>query len=169
MRFSEAIHQKPSEQIQLMLRRHPITFVPKFFLFVVLLIVPFLFPIIFPASIRNDPFWGTVLILLGSAYFLFILVLFLEQFVDYYLDLWIVTNERIIDINQVGLFKRTVAELDLKKIQDVSSDITGFFATFFNYGDVGIQSAGATQKFGFHKVPKPHEVRTQVLKLAEKK
>ncbi len=102
--------------------------------------------------------------MMGSLYTLFVLALFLTQFVDYYLDVWVVTNERVIDIQQQGLFKRTVSELDLDRVQDASSNLQGVFSTFFNYGDVEIQSAGAESKFSFKDIPQPHKVRTELLK-----
>lgn len=148
------------------LRRHPITFIAKIFLCLLLFALPFLLSPILEALLA-DPYWGPTLILLGSAYLLLVTVFFHALFVDYYLDIWIVTNDRIVDIQQSGLFKRTVAELDLKQVQDVTSQTIGIFGTFFNYGTVGIQTAGAKQKFDFQNVANPHEIRGELLKLAE--
>lgn len=148
------------------LRRHPITFIAKIFLCILLFALPFLLSPILEAPL-DDPYWGPALTLLGSAYVLLVTVFFHALFIDYYLDIWVVTNDRIIDIHQSGLFKRTVAELDLKQVQDVTSQTVGLFGTFFNYGNVSIQTAGAKQKFDFQNVAKPHEIRGELLKLAE--
>lgn len=148
------------------LRRHPITFIAKILLCILLFVLPFLLTPLLEAPLV-DPYWGPVLTLLGSAYFLLVTVFFHALFVDYYLDIWVVTNDRIIDIQQSGLFNRTVAELDLKQVQDVNSQTVGLFGTFFNYGNVGIQTAGAKQKFDFQNVANPHEIRGELLKLAE--
>lgn len=106
--------------------------------------------------------------LLGSAYYLFIWLLFFFSFVDYYLDLWIITNERIIDIQQKGFFSRIIAEQRLYRIQDVTSEVHGFLPTVLKYGDVHIQTAGAKQRFLFHEVPHPEDVRNMIIKLAER-
>lgn len=164
--LSDTIHLQSHERIVLMLRRHPITFVAKTTLCVLLAMIPFALKPVLEAPLA-DPFWGPVLNLLGSAYLLLVIVFFHALFIDYYLDIWIVTNDRIIDIHQSGLFKRTIAELDLKQVQDVTSQTVGFFGTMFNYGNVGIQTAGAKQKFDFQNVPKPHDIRGELLKLAE--
>lgn len=163
MHLSETIHKKAAEKIVLVVRRHPLTFLPKILLILLLLSVPLVFPILFLGGLE-DLFWGPVIVITGSLYSLFVLALFFTQFVDYYLDVWVVTNERIIDIQQQGLFKRTVSEVDLDRVQDASSNLQGVFSTFFNYGDVEVQSAGAESKFSFKDIPKPHEVRTEVLK-----
>ena len=48
------------------------------------------------------------------------------EFTDYYLDTWIVTTERIISIEQKGLFERTASELDLISVQDATAEVHGF-------------------------------------------
>lgn len=166
MHLSETIHQKPNEKIELMLRRHPITFTAKIALVIILLAIPFVVGLFLEESLLAHPFWRPVFLLFGSAYTLIILAFFHALFIDYYLDIWVVTNDRILDIHQSGLFKRTVSELDLKQVQDVTSETAGFFGTFLNYGNVGIQTAGARQKFDFQNIPRPHEIRGQILKLA---
>ncbi|MEK7481640.1 MAG: PH domain-containing protein [Patescibacteria group bacterium] len=164
--LSETIHQQPHERIIMTLRRHPITFIAKIFLCLLLFALPFLLMPLLEEPLA-DLYWGAALRLLGSAYLLLVTVFFHALFIDYYLDVWIVTNDRIIDVHQSGLFKRTIAELDLKQVQDVTSQTVGFFGTFFNYGNVGIQTAGSKQKFDFQNVAKPHEIRGELLKLAE--
>jgi len=93
-------------------------------------------------------------------------VLFFTQFIDYYLDLWVVTNDRIIDIEQFGLFSRITSELDLFRIQDVSSDITGLFSTMFNYGDVIVKTASNNQSIIFRNVSDPNTIRENLIKLS---
>lgn len=92
------------------------------------------------------------------SYYLIILVLFYRSFLDYYLDIWIVTNKRIINIEQQDLFHRTISEVRLSKVQDVTSESKGFFPTFFDYGQVYVQSAGETPRIIFEEVPKPQYI-----------
>lgn len=102
-----------------------------------------------------------------SGYVLFIWLFGFFSFIDYYLDVWIITNERIIDIRQEGFFSRVVAELKLFQIQDVTSELKGFFKFIFKYGDVYVQTAGEVQRFTFRQIPHPEEVRDIIIKLAE--
>lgn len=108
------------------------------------------------------------LITLGtSTYYLFIWLFFFFSFVDYYLDVWIITNRRIIDIQQRGFFSRVISEQKLFRVQDVTSEVHGILPTFFQYGDVHIQTAGAKQRFLFHEVPDPNGVRDTIIRLVE--
>lgn len=91
------------------------------------------------------------------------------MFVDYFLDVWIVTNERILNIEQNQIFSRVVAEHELSKIQDVACEVHGMLPTFFNYGDVHIQTAAETQRFVFRQVPRPLDVKREITGLCEKR
>lgn len=171
MHLNELIHKHDFEEILYILRRHPVTFIPTIFLFSILLLLPFGVGFILEAAnpdIFTENFSRALTILGTSFYFLATLVFFYARFVDYYLDMWIITNHRVIDIKQTGLFARTISEVELRKIQDVQSDVRGVFATFFNYGMVEIQSAGAEVHFNFHDVPDPHRLRRELIELIRK-
>lgn len=162
--------QHKGERILLLLRRHWfVLFVTAvFFLFFMALplIVWLFLPRGFLVTIDGSA-WEGVLTLGLSAYYLFLWLLFFTAWVDYYLDVWIVTNERIIDIEQTGLFHRVISEQRLIRVQDVTSDVRGIFPTFLNFGNVFIQTAGERERFMFLQVPNPDGVKKVVLKAHE--
>lgn len=111
---------------------------------------------------------GTILFVIGgSIFFLFGLLFLFQTFMEYWLDIFIVTDKRILDINQTGLFNRTVSELRLYRTQDVTSEIKGFLHSMFDYGDVYVQTAGEMERFHFENVPHPNDVAKTILELAE--
>ena len=170
MHLSQVIKQKPYEQIVHHLRRHPITFLPVIGLFLILLLVPavlyFLVTSLFPVLLDGPILYPTA-VLGSSLYYLSVYLFFYGQFIDYYLDLWIVTNDRIIDMEQHGLFRRTSTELDLFRIQDVTANITGVFGTLFDYGDVVIKTASSNLNIVFRNVPNPNQIREDLVHLAD--
>lgn len=85
----------------------------------------------------------------------------------YYLNIHIVTSERIVDIDQPALLKHTVSELHLNQMQDVTAEIHGLLENVFNYGDVYIQTAGETERFVFSQIPNPTKVTKLLLDLYE--
>ena len=109
-----------------------------------------------------------VSILVISIYSLSIWLFFFHAFVDYYLDVWIVTNQRIINIEQKGLFSRIVSEQKLNRVQDITSEVHGIWATMMHFGTVYIQTAGEEPRFVFKQIPHPYDVRKVVNTLAEK-
>jgi len=170
MKLDHLIKRKPGEKVVFFLRRHLVIFIAEILLIILLIIVPiggnWLVNGLWP-GLLTGPHSRPVLVLLLSAYYLMIWVFFLSYFIDYYLDGWVVTDDRILSVEQHGLFSRTVSELDLAKIQDVTSEVKGFVAFLFNYGYVYVQTAGEVNRFVFEQVPKPHEVRKQLLSLIE--
>lgn len=169
MHLAALIKQKNYEHVVHVLRRHPITFLPKIFMLLLLLAVPvaiyFLLTGIYP-NILESPVLYPLLVLLGSIYYLTAYLFFFAQFITFYLDVWIVTNDRIVDVEQFGLFSRTISEVDLFRIQDVTSDIHGVFATFFNFGEVAIKTASVNINIVAHDVPQPNKVREDLIRLA---
>jgi uncharacterized membrane protein YdbT with pleckstrin-like domain len=99
---------------------------------------------------------------------LFVWNTFFILWLDYYLDVWIVTNERIINIEQHGFFSRKVSELKLTKIQDVTSEIIGVIPSLLNYGNIYVQTAGEKERFTFHQIPDPNYVKNRIVQLQEK-
>jgi len=154
--------QRDGERVNLFLYRHWITIILKLF-FLGLII---LFPII--------PLFALSGII--ATYHFFIIILFymfvwssaFYSITMYLLDSWIVTDNRVIDMTQHGYFSRTVSEMSLSKIQDISVKVTGIVPTMFGYGNVEIQSAGAVDKFIFKDVPNPNQVKDQIMDLVNK-
>jgi uncharacterized membrane protein YdbT with pleckstrin-like domain len=154
-------NQQKDEKLILFLRRHWITLIGRWGLFLTLAIIPvgFYFFIIYNyPGLLSITVWQAFLLLLASIYYLFTVLYFLNTFIDFYLDVWIVTNQRIINIEQRGLFNREIAEHTLDRIQDISGVQKGLFQTFFSYGDVHVQTAGEIQRFIFRQVDNPFEV-----------
>lgn len=164
-------NQIAGEKIVKVIRRDLFVLFLKILFFCILLILPLTFFWItlnnYPGLLANQTSLAVV-ILLGSAYYVFIWLFFFFSFIDYYLDVWIITDERIIDVQQRGFFSRIIAEQRLYRIQDVTSEVHGFFPTVFKYGEVHVQTAGTQQRFLFHQVPGPEEVRNAIIKLAER-
>lgn len=103
--------------------------------------------------------------ILISAFYLFVILFAFANFVDYYLDVWIVTNERIINIEQKGLFSREISEKELGQMQDITSDVDGFLPTVLNYGNVYIQTAAEKERFVFKEIPFADEVARRISNL----
>ena len=116
-------------------------------------------------AINTSSFDDSILYLVGVVLYLVSWVYGFIIWVDYHLDIWIVTSSRIVNIEQKGFFSRTISELEYTHIQDVTSDIHGIIRTALNYGDVNIQTAGTHGRFTFRNIPKPEKMKTLVMHL----
>jgi len=70
----------------------------------------------------------------------------------------IVTDERIIEVDFVNLIYREITDANIDQIQDVTVEMGGGIRTYFNYGDLIIQTAAEIPKIDFEAVPKPDMV-----------
>ncbi len=163
-------NQRPGERTVLFLRRHWFTVAGIAGALLMLLAIPLVLGLAFWPTVSRwlaDPALGPVVVTLAGMYVLSAWLFAFLEFTDYYLDTWIVTTERIRNVEQHGLFNRTASELHLSNVQDVTSEIRGVVRTFFNYGDVHIQTAGEQKRFNFKGIEKPEDVKQTVLRLAQ--
>ena len=100
-----------------------------------------------------------------SLYLMALFAFLFHFWMDYYLDMWIITTERLIDIEQRGLFSREIAEIPLRQIQDVTLEIHGVVETFLKFGTIKIQTAGE-REFLIRNVPHLYEAKEVILKYA---
>lgn len=160
----------PHESLVALLRRHWIDTLSLVTAFIVILLLPFIafFGVRFAQpDFFEDQARATFFVLGLSLFFLYAWLFLFQSFIDYYLDVWIVTNRRILNIEQHGLFSRTVSELRLHRVQDVTAEVKGFIRSMFDYGNVYIQTAGEKERFVFEDVPRPNHVSKMIIDLAE--
>ncbi len=171
----EALHfptQRPNEKVVLLLRRHWTVIAQDLVQLIAALCLP---PVILTVLILFSDFsfipgtLGFILIIeLLSIYFLFTFLFYFENFVDYHLDIWVVTDQRIVSIEQNGLFRRVISEVNILQIQDVTSEVNGGLQTFLDFGQVYIQTAGQTARFIFEEVAHSAEVAKVVLQVHDR-
>ena len=170
MKLHELPDREPNEEVVLFLRRHWIELVRIFLFSGLLLLVPVacLTALTFGGvEVFANPLSGAIAAVVISVYAFVVLILTMTEFTDYWLDSWIVTTERVIDIEQLGLFNRTISEVHLSQIQDVTSETKGFLATFLTYGNVFVQTAAERERFEFKNIDNPDDVKLRISELTK--
>lgn len=163
--MKKIIHLRPYEKIELFLRRHWLILFFHYLSAGVLALVGlavFFMADLYFALEGNTYNLGLFLL---SLFALLVWQYLFRELTDFYLDSWILTDHRILEVHQLGLFKRDISELRLSKIQDVSVKVQGLLPTFLNYGNVTIQTAGTNPEFKFEQVPYPQKVKDEILRL----
>ncbi len=169
MNIPSVVKIKSYEKVEYVLHRHGVTFISYILIFIALILIPAIFYWLFSTIFANttqSPTALPIVILIASAYYISIFLFFYSFFVEFYLDYWVITNDRLVDIRQISLFARTISEVDLYQIQDVTSEVHGFFPTIFNYGNIYLQTAGPIPKFVLYNVPNPDMLRQAIIELS---
>lgn len=153
--------QTGEETIILMLRQHVITQLLWIIMVVVALFLPMLFSFtdffsFLPTSYRVGVYIGWYLILTGFAF---------ESFLKWFYNIYIVTDERIVDIDFVSLIYRRISSAKIDNIEDTTAASSGVLASLFDYGKVIIQTAAEKREFEFSGIPHPTKVTTLINEL----
>lgn len=152
-------NQEPNEKVILFLRRHFITNLSWITGTILLTATPVLIGYIIhttniPFTLLSNRFIFLILIF----YYLIVLSYAFVNFINWFYNIGIVTNRRVLDIDFTNLSSINVAATSVKEIEDVTYTQQGFTQQFYNFGDVKMQTATKTEDFIFEKTPKPAEV-----------
>jgi Bacterial PH domain len=161
MAVTDHIELKPEEKIVREVRRFPLIDGGKYFLAIILMMVPFFF--LFP--LLKWHWWGVGI---GSFLLLSGLIILSRTLFMWYNNVFVITTHRIIDFDQRGFFERVVSQSSFEKIQDVSLHIHGAAQTFFHYGDINIKSAWGSVDLCVPSIFRPARMQRLLLETQEK-
>jgi uncharacterized membrane protein YdbT with pleckstrin-like domain len=161
--------QEEAEEVVLFLRQHPVVLVPTALLGVVLVLAPTLFVPLIVQSLKLPITFPPSYLVVGTAvWYLVTFGVLLSRFIRWFFNIYIVTNERLIDIDFIHLLYKEFSEARLSKVQDLTYKTSGVLAVVFNFGNVAIQTAGQLPNFEFELVPSPERVVRIIGDLVEK-
>jgi uncharacterized membrane protein YdbT with pleckstrin-like domain len=147
--------QEIKEKILLLMRAHIITnfkWIIQTILFIIISLLVFTSTEFLNILPSNYAFM-TVLIWL-----LFLFAFIVEKSLSWYFNVYIITDERVIDIDFYSLTAKRISETKIDKIEDVSYSQGGILQSFFNYGTVDIQTSAEKTEFDFADIPYPERI-----------
>jgi uncharacterized membrane protein YdbT with pleckstrin-like domain len=99
-------------------------------------------------------------------YLVFLIILWISFFIEYtdfMLDTWVLTNERLVDVEQLALFSRRISTLSLDRIQDITIEQSGLLNSMLGIGTVFIQTAGTEDEFKIIGMREPSHVKDIIM------
>ncbi len=124
--------QRPGEEVLFIFRRHIIAMRKGFYLLAIPVVITAIPPLIWQNNLE--------LFLLPVGGLILGLILFFYHFMMWYFTIYLVTNQRIRQVTQKGIFGKDVVELRLSKIQNISYNIPGFTGEILGFGTIVIQT-----------------------------
>ena len=94
---------------------------------------------IIPAAIKPDLGFGIFFGGLAAGCLLGLLI-FLPSWISWHFSVFIITDQRFIQITQKGLFHRAVADLGLSQIQSINYEVAGLQETLLGFGTIKMQT-----------------------------
>jgi len=156
--------QESGEHVMLLLRRHRFVILFPLSLIALATLVPPITWDIIGSSLISHGLSG-VFYLIAGIWYLFIWLGAFYYITLYVLNTVIITDRRIIENEQYGLFNRKISELHAYRVQDVSVHVNGIVETMLHFGDIVVQTAASERQFVFHKIPNPEKVKDTIMKI----
>ncbi|MQA01066.1 MAG: hypothetical protein GEU80_17410 [Dehalococcoidia bacterium] len=153
---------QPGEEVLLMRRRHWLHLYPRLAL---IALVAMSLPVILFLVGREVDAGGllrTAMIVGGALWAVVWLVRLYFTWFRYQHDVWVLTDQRLVDSLKRHWFSHSLASTDLIDIEDVSVLREGPLRTIFDYGDVRCQTAAQEANFVLSAVPAPRTVLTRL-------
>jgi len=153
------------EKIVLIVKRHWFLVFKKILFVILIAALPIILLTSLLGSINIEINFGVVLFFIS----LWLLIVWLGFFIvltNYYLDMWVITNFRIVDVEQHTLFKREISEYRIENVQDVTVHVTGIFPTLLHFGKIDVQTAGEQAScFVIDYAISPNQIKNTIMQL----
>lgn len=159
--------QNDDEDVYILLRQHWAINLPWLINLLIGLAFPFVAIAIISALPGNDELFPFSYLICGwVAWYIVLSTYMFMKFLKWYFNVYIITSDRILDLDFYGLLNHKISEASLSNIEDVSSGHFGLWQNLFDFGTVKIQTAAETAEFRFDNVPKPGYVQDKIMDLA---
>jgi len=162
-------NQKPDEKVLYVIRRHWFSYIPNIvFSFLVATGIIGVGIALMTNVISLTGLNVEIFTLCVSMVVLSVMVVILHGFVDQYLDVFIITDDRIIDIKQNGFFRQKTNELHLVDINDVETEVSGIFGVYMKFGNLAIKTGSENEEMSIESVPRATKVARMLMDLHTK-
>ena len=94
-------------------------------------------------------------------------LIFFPSWISWYYSVYIVTDQRLLQINQKGLWSRSVVDISLGQIQMVNYEIAGFNQTVLGFGTIMMQTF--VGDLIIHEVHHPAKIQAKILEILRDK
>ncbi len=105
----------------------------------------------------------TVFFLSLLASFVLAAIVFLPSWMNWYFSVYIVTDQRLIQIKQKGFFHRSVVDMGLRQIQMVNYEVAGLNQTLLGFGTIMMQTL--VGDLVIHEVHHPAKIQKKLLEI----
>jgi len=148
-------HLEPDEEINYVAHKHWFfVFRPAVKVSFLGIFLPVLLWLIFP---EFNKWIALGWIILGYLWLFYILF-------NWYLDAWLITSLSIIDVEWNGFFYRSMTRIEYINIEGVTYEISGFWATILNFGNILLNKASSDSQVALLGVKDPAGVEKEIQK-----
>ncbi len=151
------------EQVLLFCRRHWLYLWPRLgFMTLMALVVPIATAWLLGAADAFEGTFAKVFWVLAAVYLAFWAIRIFLTWYRYNNDIWVITNQRVIDSIKKHPFSLEISTADLVNVQDLTVERSGVIRTIFDFGDIVCQTAAEIQTFRLAGIPDPRATQALI-------
>ncbi len=149
------------EEILYVFRRAVITNTGWLLIAIFLLLVPIVFNSFFVLLAKNySALFNPVLVfIINTFWYVFTFGFMFERFINWFFNINIITNKRVVDMDFDRLLYRKISEAPLRNIEDITFTTSGALETVFNFGSVFVQTAAEQRELEFDQISDPAKIQ----------
>lgn len=151
--------QLDDEEVLFVFRKHPVVMRKGLIIAMLAILLGTLPSLIKPEYIYLFGGLGAGILLSG--------LLFMPYWVSWFYSVFIVTDQRMIQITQKGLWKRSVVDINLSQIQMVNYEVAGLEETVLGFGTIMMQTF--VGDLVIHDVHHPAKIQKKLLGVLREK
>lgn len=163
--------QKENEVIELVIRKHWFADFKKIMEVIILWLIPVIGYIII-VVLRSPGFYSVlenkIVTWAFLLYLLYINLWILIRWLNEVLDIAIITNHRVLCLEQISFMEMTMSETTFDKIEDAKSRIKGFLSNVLEFGSIEVQTASNKVLFQLTDVPSPMQLCQKIIEIMQK-
>lgn len=170
----DRINLENDEEILATTRRHKFLIILQSIAFFFVALVPYFLLVllqnnqdIFPFSLSE---YSPLIVYVYAVWLLFIWIAAFIAWTDYYLDVLVVTNHRLVITNQKGFWRRSLSSFRLERLQEVNVEIDGIVPTLLDFGTLRAETAGhGEEEFHMDSLPNPRALKEKIMGAVEQR
>jgi hypothetical protein len=155
--------QFDDEEVLFVFRKHPIVMRKGFIISSVAVLIGPVYTLALTYLRPNDVPTMSFFFLSMLASFVLSGLLFVPSWISWYFSVFIVTDQRFIQIKQKGFFNRSVVDMSLRQIQMVNYEVAGLNETLLGFGTIMMQTL--VGDLIIHEVHHPAKIQKRLLEV----
>ena len=158
--------KEEGDKVVLFVRKHWVKYLVVSIVSILLFSIPVIGIIVYLLNKSEiDPMSIEIITASVGVYLLVVMALILEAFVDFYLDMFIITEDRVVFVRQNGMFNQQIDEAHLSDISEVGVDVKGFINSIVGCGDVIVHMGNDEAILTIDDVQNAEKIAREIMRL----
>lgn len=158
--------KREGDKVVFFVHKHWIKYVVTSIVTILLLSIPIIAIILYLQNNLGHNLLSAEIITIGiGIYLLIVMAIIIQAFVDFYLDIFVATEDRVIFVRQNGFFNQQIDVAHIWDIDEVGVDVKGFLNSVLDCGDLVIHMGNDEAILTVNDIKNPNKIGQEIMRL----